>query len=187
MKITGFLFVALLSMMAGCRENYKEKIASLYKANRKKLESERVVNKFVIRLAYIPASVLPHDRRTDTTPHRPVQQDTANYYFKLQVTSNDEDVTGNTNKTALYFGLDGLFATAEAEPSAKPKMIEPVITGNRKRFEYLLAFSKKDFEAGAPVKVVFFDRLFTNTRQVFVFDRKKIDEIETLQYYANEA
>ena len=187
MKITGSLFVALLFIIAGCRQNYQDRIASFYNTNRKNLESERVLNKFTLRLAYIPASVLPNDKRTNTGPNSSIQKDTACYYFKLQVTGPDEDVTGNTNKTALYFGLDGLFANAEVEPSAKPQFIEPIVTGNRKRFEYLLAFSKKDFEAGAPIKVVFFDRLFTNTKQVFVFDRKKIDEIETLQCYANEA
>lgn len=182
MRISAGLFVAvLLFMFEGCRENCTDSIASLYKTNRKNLENERAVNKFIVRLAYIPASVLSNDKRTDTVPITPVQKDTANYYFKLQVTAHDEVVTDNTNITALYSGLDGLFANAEAEPFAKPQLIEPIVTGNRKKLEYLLAFSKKDFATGTPIKVVFFDRLFTNTKQVFVFDRKKIDEIETLQ------
>jgi hypothetical protein len=182
MKITGFLFVALC-VMAGCRENCKEKIARLYKANRHVLENEREVNKFTIRLSYVPASILVHDQATNA----PAEQDTAYYYFKLQVVCAEDDATGYANKQALYYRLDSLFATAETQPAASPASVEPVITGNRKRFEYLLAFSKKDFAAEIPIKVVFFDRLFTNTKQVFVFDRKKIDEIETLQCYANEA
>jgi hypothetical protein len=48
-------------------------------------------------------------------------------------------------------------------------------------------FDKKDFGKGRQLNVTFFDRLFTNTKQAFVFDRIKIDEIETLQCYANKA
>ncbi|THU38419.1 hypothetical protein FAM09_17265 [Niastella caeni] len=177
MKITWFLFVAI-SLVAGCRENCKEKIASLYKANRKALATEREVNKFTLQLSYVPAEVLTREDPNDTIP---AQKDTAYYYFKLQVSCPEEPMQGTGNKTALFYGLDSLFATAETPPFAIPELIEPVITGSQKRFEYLLVFAKKDFTNGALLKIIFFDRLFTNTKQVFVFDRKKIDEIETLQ------
>jgi len=175
--MTRFLLVAIC-MVAACRENCKERIAGLYKANRKALEHQRAVNKFTLQLAYVPAAVLTREDPNDTLP---AQKDTAYYYFKLQVVCPAEETLGNGNNTALLYGLDSLFATTEAQPFANPELVEPVITGNKKRFEYLLVFAKKDFAAGKEVKVVFFDRLFTNTKQVFVFDRKKIDEIETLQ------
>lgn len=176
MKRTGFFFVAIY-LITGCSQNCQEKMAGVYKANRNALENQRAVNRFTLQLSYVPAAVLMHDKPTDASP----QEDSAYYYFKLQVVCPDGDAIGNTNQTELYYGLDSLFATAETQPYANPVLIEPVVTGNRKRFDYLLVFAKKDFPAGTPVKVVFFDRLFTNTKQVFVFDRKKIDEIETLQ------
>jgi hypothetical protein len=181
MKITGFLFVAI-SIITGCRQNCTEKIAGIYKANRKGLENERVVNKFNLRLSYVPGSVLV---RSETKDAQPAPTDTNYYYFKLQVVCPEERAQGS-NTTALYYGLDSLFATKETPPFANPVSVEPVIMGNRKNFEYLLIFDKKDFTNDKQVQVIFFDRLFTNTKQVFVFDRKKIDEIETLQCYANE-
>jgi hypothetical protein len=183
MKLTGILFVTI-SIITGCSQNCKEKIARIYATNRKALENEREVNKFNLRLSYMPTAAL---MRNDTKEAQPAPQETAYYYFKLQVGCPEENNPGNGNTTPLYYGLNSLFATRETQPFANAVLVEPVITGNRKRFEYLLAFAKKDFPPGTPVKVVFFDRLFTNTKQVFVFDRKKIDEIETLQCYSNEA
>ncbi|WP_205509784.1 hypothetical protein [Longitalea arenae] len=183
MKLTGILFVAI-SIITGCSQNCKEKIARIYSTNRKALENEREVNSFSLRLSYIPTAVLTHKDGKDA---QAAPQDAAYYYFKLQVVCPEENNPGNGNTTPLYYGLDSLFATRETQPFANPVSVEPVITGNRKRFEYLLVFAQKDFPPGTPIKVVFFDRLFTNTKQVFVFDRKKIDEIETLQCYANEA
>jgi hypothetical protein len=177
MKITRFLFVAIW-LIAACRENCQEKMAGLFKANRKALEHQREVNKFTLQLSYVPAAVLTREAPNDTLP---AQKDTAYYYFRLQVRCPEENTVGTGNQTALYYGLDSLFTTAETQPFAIPELVEPVMTGSRKRFEYLLVFAKKDFTADQEVKVVFFDRLFTNTKQVFVFDRKKIDEIETLQ------
>ena len=183
MKTTGIFFVVLL-MATGCRESCKQKIVRLYSADQKALAKQKEVNKFILQLSYVPATLLV---RTDSKDTQPEIQDTAYYYFRLNVVCPENNSSGNTNKTALYYGLDSLFATGEVQPLANPVLVEPVITGNRKKFEYLLVFAKKDFTAGKQVKVVFFDRLFTNTKQVFVFDRIKIDEIETLQCYSNEA
>jgi hypothetical protein len=112
-------------------------------------------------------------------------RDTGFYYFKLNVVCPESNM--QANKTALYYGIDSLFATSEALPHYNPVLVEPVITGSSKNYEYLLVFDKKNFTPGGQIKIIFFDRLFTNTKQVFVFDRIKIDELETLQCYANEA
>lgn len=183
MKITWTLFVALL-LLTSCHETCRDKIARYYAADRKALAEQREVNKFSLQLSYVPASILMRD---DLKDGGPAKKDTAFYYFRLKVVCPENNVADIKNTTALYYELDSLFATAEQQPLAFPVLVEPVVTGNRKSFEYLLVFSKKDFNAGRQVKVVFFDRLFTNTKQVFVFDRIKIDEIETLQCYANEA
>ena len=176
MKITGFLVVATF-LLIGCNQNCTDKIAGLYKANRTALENEREVNKFNLRLSYVPSAVLTRNDAKDTLP---TQRDTGYYYFKLQVVCPDDNNPGSGNTAALYYGIDTLFATGEVQPYANPILIEPVINGNKKAFEYLLVFDKKDFEGKRQATIVFHDRLFTNTKQVFVFDRKKIDEIETI-------
>jgi hypothetical protein len=177
MKITGFLVLAAVSVLTGCSQNCTEKIAEKYKANRAALENEREVNKFNLRLSYVPSAVLT---RSDVKDTLPAAKDTGFYYFKLQVACPEENNPGSGNTAALYYGIDTLFATGEIQPYANPVLIEPVITGNKKAFEYLLVFDKKDFGGNKQASIVFHDRLFTNTKQVFVFDRKKIDEIETI-------
>jgi hypothetical protein len=177
MKIKGFLVVAAVSVLTGCSQNCTEKIADLYKANRSALENERQINKFNLRFSYVPSTVL---HRNDTKDTLPAQKDTGYYYFKLQVTCPPENNPGSGNTAALYYGIDTLFATGEMQPYANPVLIEPVITGSKKAFEYLLVFEKEDFAGKKQATIVFHDRLFTNTKQVFVFDRKKIDEIETI-------
>jgi hypothetical protein len=183
MKITWTLFV-VLSLLASCHEKCRNKIARLYAADRNALAERREVNKFSLQLSYVPASLLMRDDLKDA---QPAKKDTAFYYFKLRVVCPENNVAATNNATALYYGMDSMFATTDQQPLANPVLVEPVVTGSRKNFEYLLVFAKKDFTAGRQLKVVFFDRLFTNTKQVFVFDRIKIDEIETLQCYANEA
>ncbi len=178
MKIIGILFVAAC-ITTGCRQNCKEKIAGIFKESRKAFENEREVNKFILNLSYMPTSVLAYDEPKDGKPIQ--QRDTAYYYFKLKVVCPEDTHAGSGNTLALYYGLDSLFATGETPPFANPVSVEPVITGNRKAFLYLLIFDKKDITDDKQVHVVFYDRLFTNTKQVFVFDRKKIDEIETFQ------
>ena len=175
MKITGFLVVAA-SLLIGCNQNCTDKIAALYKANRNALENKREVNKFNLCLSYVPSSVLRREEAKEVQPAQPAATDTGFYYFKLQVTAPEENNLGSGNTAALYYGIDTLFATGEIEPYANPVLIEPVIKGSKKAFEYLLVFDKKEFTG----TIVFHDRLFTNTKQVFVFDRKKIDEIETI-------
>lgn len=180
MKLTAYCFTALL-IATGCKETCKEKIARIWSAGRKDLAEQKVVNKFTLQLSYVPSTVLMKD------DSKPAERDTAFYYFKLQVVCPENNAQTTGDKTALYYGLDSLFATSETQPRLSPVLVEPVVTGSHKSFEYLLVFAKKDFKPGKQVKVIFFDRLFTNTKQVFVFDRIKIDEIETLQCYANEA
>lgn len=180
MKIKGFLVVAAVSVLTGCSQNCTEKIADKYKANRAALENEKEVNRFNLRLSYVPSAVLTRNDAKEVQPAQPAAKDTGFYYFKLQVTAPEENNPGSGNTAALYYGIDTLFATGEIQPYAHPVLIEPVITGNKKAFEYLLVFDKKDFAGKKQATIVFHDRLFTNTKQVFVFDRKKIDEIETI-------
>jgi len=178
-KITGWCLLAMLSA-SSCRQTCKEKIAKLYSANRTGLSEQRAINKFSLQLAYVPSSIVMKSGNGTT------QRDTGYYYFKLNVVTPENNIPGGIDKTALYYGVDSLFATSETLPRRNPILVEPVITGSSKNYEYLLVFDKKDFMSGREIKIIFFDRLFTNTKQVFAFDRIKIDEIETLQCYANE-
>jgi hypothetical protein len=175
MKLAMVCFVAWV-LMAGC-QNRRDQIVHLYSSDNKAFVQQRSVNEFALQLSYLPASLLM----------KSAVEDTGFYYFKLNVVCPVTNTTMSSNKTELFYGIDSLFATAEALPLANPVLVEPVITGSQRHFEYLLVFDKKDFKSGEPLKVVFFDRLFTNTKQVFVFDRIKIDEIETLQSPAHEA
>jgi hypothetical protein len=179
MKTTGWCFLAMM-IVSSCRQTCKEKMAKLYSAQRNGLSEQKEVNKFSLQLAYVPSSILMKSGNEAT------ERDTAFYYFKLNVVCPENNAQMAGDKTALYYGLDSLFATSEAQPRLNPVLVEPVVTGSHKSFDYLLVFAKKDFTPGKQVKVIFFDRLFTNTKQEFVFDRIKIDEIETLQCYANE-
>ena len=171
------IFFVAICIITGCSQTCSEKIAGLYKANRAALENEREANKFNLRLSYVPSTVLG---RNDAKEAPAAQKDTGYYYFKLQVTVPEDNNPGSGNTAALYYGIDTLFATGEMQPYANPVLIEPVITGNKKAFEYLLVFDKKDFAGKKQANIIFHDRLFTNTKQAFVFDRKKIDEIETI-------
>jgi hypothetical protein len=179
MKLTITCFAVLLFTVS-CRQTCKEKIARLYAAQHSGLVVQKTVNNFSLQLSYMPASMLT---RSDIKDGKPTVQDTAYYYFKLNVACLGKDAGSGGNNTALYYGLDSLFAAG----NANPVLVEPVMTGNKKNYEYLLVFDKKDFGKGRQLNVTFFDRLFTNTKQAFVFDRIKIDEIETLQCYANKA
>jgi hypothetical protein len=177
-KTAGWCFLVMM-IASSCRQTCKEKMAKLYSADRKGLSEQKEVNKFSLLFSYVPSSILMKSGNEATV------RDTAFYYFKLNVACPENNMQA-VDKTALYYGVDSLFATSEDLPRYNPVLVEPVITGSSKNIEYLLVFAKKDFIPGRQIKIFFFDRLFTNTKQVFVFDRIKIDEIETLQCYANE-
>jgi hypothetical protein len=179
MKTTVWCFLAMM-IVSSCRQTCKEKMAKLYSADRKGLSEQKEVNKFSLLFSYVPSSILMKSGNEASV------RDTAFYYFRLNVVCPENNAQTAGDKTALYYGLDSLFATSEEPPRLNPVLVEPVVTGSHKSFEYLLVFAKKDFIPGRQIRIFFFDRLFTNTKQVFVFDRIKIDEIETLQCYANE-
>jgi hypothetical protein len=183
MKLLMVCIVAWV-LLAGCRENCRDKIVHLYTNGNKTFIQKKAVNDFTLQLSYVPVTLL---MREEAAPNgRPVQ-DTGFYYFKLNVACPVSTAMMASNKTELFYGLDSLFATAGSLPPANPVLVEPVVTGSQRYYEYLLVFAKKDFDKDKHLKVAFFDRLFTNTRLEFVFDRIKIDEIETLQCHAHKA
>jgi hypothetical protein len=180
MKVTGNFFVALLFIIS-CRASCKEKIAHLYTSQHDVFAVEKKVNKFSLQMSYMPVSLL---RRPDLEDKKTIVQDTAHYYFKLEVVCPENTAPAMTNTVGLLYQLDSLFTTGGEQPYANPVSVKPGVKDGGKTCEYLLVFDKKDFNASRQLTIVFFDRIFTNTKQVFAFDRTKIDELETLQCYS---
>jgi hypothetical protein len=183
MKLMTVCFVVLMTA-GSCRESCREHMVQLYATGNRTFTQQRKIHDFSMQLSWIPGSLLVNAGSKNSDP---VVQDTGFYYFKVNVACPATTAMMVSNKTELLYGLDSLFAIEGSSPLANPVLVEPVITGNQRFYEYLLVFAKKDFKNDRQLKVVFFDRLFTNTQQVFVFDRIKIDEIETLQCHAHEA
>lgn len=172
------LAIVSLQLLAACGTNCNEQLKKLYGKHQKVLSKSQVVNGFTLTMHFLPTHMLP---KAGTT----TEADTADfYYFRLQVQCPRGE--GNSNAVSLNYGLDSLFSAADSI-IVMPELVEPVITGRQQFYEYLLVFPVNAFEKGPKLKVFFLDRLFTNTRLAFEFDRTIIEEIETLPCYATKA
>jgi hypothetical protein len=175
MKILIPAFI-LLIVAGGCSErSCQDKLAQRFKSNRTKLVQERSVHDFSISLSYFPAVLLPgadkpaEDKATSSY-----------YYFRLVVDVSNQSTAPSGDRSALYYGIDSLFATGEGPGANFPVHVEPVMNGNNKKIEYLLVFDRAAFIKGEPLRIIFYDRLFTNTKMVFEFNRNNIDELESI-------
>jgi hypothetical protein len=174
------LFVAVtICLLTSCTTNCNEKLKELYSKNQKALIRTQEVNGFMLTMTFLPSRLLP---KYGEAEHQ--KDSTAYYYFKLQVQCPPS--TPRINTVSLNYGLDSLFSARDSILSI-PTLVEPVITGRQQFYEYLLVFTPEDFEKDPRLKVFFLDRLFTNTRLAFEFDRSIIEEIETLSCYATKA
>jgi hypothetical protein len=171
--------IVCLYMLSGCSTNCNEQLKKLYGKHQKDLTQSQVVNGFTLTMSFLPTHLLP--KAGDVAEGK---DSTAFYYFRLQVQCPPGDV--KSNAVSLNYDLDSLFSAADSI-IALPTLVEPVITGRQQFYEYLLVFSAEAFEKSPKLKVFFLDRLFTNTRLAFEFDRSIIEEIETLPCYATKA
>ncbi|NII25342.1 hypothetical protein HB364_09635 [Pseudoflavitalea sp. X16] len=171
MKLIVAAIVSTVFLIA-CKDDSRKQAVQYFQAHQKALMAQQQVNNFSLQLAYMPATVLPGDKETSL--------DSGYYHFRLQVQCPSGNGSLSGDKTSLYYGLDSLFVGEGSDQKIYPVSVQPVITGSHTHFEYLLVFAKKDWKPGTTLEIIFNDRLFTNTRMSFVFDRTKINEIELL-------
>jgi hypothetical protein len=169
MKLISAVIIVLV-IASACGRSDKDRMAQHYKSNRDKLVQEKTVHDFLVRLSYFPAAMLPGEGRDTAGSY---------YYFRLTVDIN-KPATSAGDRSALYYGIDSLFATGEGPGASYPLLVEPVMNGNNQKMEYLLVFDKAAFKNDKNMRIIFFDRLFTNTKMVFEFDRNNIEEIESI-------
>lgn len=165
-------------IVSGCSSSCSEKLKKLYTKNQKALTQIKNVNGFTLTMNFLPSRMLPGSKDTAGT------DSTAFYYFRLQVQC--PPTIERNNAASLNYGIDSLFYGADSLLNL-PSLVEPVITGRQQLYEYLLVFPADAFNKEKKLKVHFLDRLFTNTKLAFDFERSIIDEIETLSCYATKA
>lgn len=173
------LIAASLWFLGSCAVDCDSKLRKLYSKNQKALIQSQTVNGFKLVMSFLPGHLLP--KAGNVTQEK---DSTAFYYFKLQVEC--PPATSRSNSSNLHYGIDSLFSASDT-PLSIPVLVEPVITGKQQYFEYLLVFPADSFEKNSRLRIFFLDRLFTNTRLAFEFDRSIIEEIETLPCYATKA
>jgi hypothetical protein len=177
MKIILFI-TALPVFFSSCSTSCNEKLKKLYVKNQRALIQAREVNGFTLTMSFMPSRLLPQ------SDGAAVADSTEFYYFKLQVQCPPTTVSNDAAR--LNYGIDSLFYGTDSLLSL-PSLVEPVVTGRQQFYEYLLVFPKGAFDKQSQLRVHFLDRLFTNTRLSFDFDRSIIEEIETLPCYAKKA
>ncbi|HEY0679885.1 MAG TPA: hypothetical protein VGD17_16490 [Chitinophagaceae bacterium] len=171
-------FTIVLNFAGSCKSSCEDQFAKKYKHDRSKLVQEKTVNDFSISLSYFPSVMLPsvsleQKDRTD-------KSDSDYYYFRLTVDFDKKGSILTGDRSALYYGIDSLFATTEGANANIPIHVEPVMNGNSKKMEYLIVFDRTAFARNEPMRIIFYDRLFTNTKMVFEFNRNNIDELESI-------
>jgi hypothetical protein len=173
------LAVLVVGVLGSCSPDCNEQLKKMYAKYQKELSQSQTVNGFKLTMSFIPAQMLPKAGDIDSG-----KDSAAFYYFKLQVECPPPDA--KSNAVSLNYGLDSLFSTTGNDLTL-PVLVEPVVTGRRQFYEYLLVFPKDAFRELNGMRIFFLDRLFTNTRLAFEFDRSIIDKIETLPCYATKA
>lgn len=176
---TVLLIAIPIWFLSSCTIDCNKKIRKLYSENLKSLRQSQTVNDFTLVMSFLPSHILPA-----AGSEKKDKDSTVYYYFKLQVQC--PPAITRTNTANLHYGLDSLFSATDS-PLVIPALVEPVITGKQQYQEYLLVFPADSFEKKSRLRVFFLDRLFTNTRLAFEFDRSIIEEIETLPCYATKA
>ena len=159
--------VLLLMILSACKTSKQEKLISHYQKGRADFVQHKQVHDFSINLSYIPASFLP--RAEESKEHF-----SQFYYFRLTVEFQKKVSITSQDKSALYYGLDTVFTAGESAEEVLPVLVEPIINGSQTNQEYLLVFERSAFGKNKELKIVFKDRLFTNTKISFVFNRNKI-------------
>jgi len=171
-----FGVIAACLVLAACNDNCRLRSVKYYRSHMSSFSVRQDRNGFNIQLSYLPLFTLPGSKN----PSNSKQANTDYYHFKLVVACPPGTPVTESAKTALYYALDSLFTAGSKAEGIAPSSIEPVMLGSVTHFEYLISFSKEAFKNDQPVEIFFHDRLFTNTRMSFVFDRSKIEEIELL-------
>jgi len=165
--------IFLLMIIPACKTSKQEKLISHYRKGSKDFIQHKRVHEFSINLSYLPASFLPRAEESK-------QDFSQYYYFRLTVEFQKKVSISLQDKSALYYGLDTVFTAGESAAEALPVLVEPIINGSQTNQEYLLVFERSAFGKNKELKIVFKDRLFTNTRISFVFNRNKIEELESI-------
>lgn len=165
--------VLTLMILTACSDNCKKRSARYYIDNKPAFAVTQERNHFSIQLAYMPLIALPVDTAKSDAK-------SSFYHFRMQVKCPPGNAIGQGDKTPLFYGLDTVFAAGGINEGVLPVSVEPVITGGSGNYEYLVVFEKSDLKEGDKLEIVFKDRLFTNTKMSFVFDRKKIEALELL-------
>ena len=163
----------LLMIFSACKSSKQEKLLSHYRKGTADFIQHKQVHDFSINLSYLPACFLP--RAEESKEHL-----SQFYYFRLTVGFEKKVSISSQDKSALFYGLDTVFTVGESDPAILPVLVQPIINGSQTNQEYLLVFERSAFGENKELKIVFKDRLFTNTKISFVFDRNKIEELESI-------
>ena len=163
----------LLMIFSACKSSKQEKLISHYRKGQADFVQHKQVYDFSMDLSYLPASLLPRAQKS--------KEDFSEfYYFRLTVGFQKKVSISSQDKSALYYGLDTVFVAGDSDIGILPVLVEPIINGSLTNQEYLLVFERSAFGKNEELKIVFHDRLFTNTRLSFVFNRNKIAELESI-------
>ena len=163
----------LLLIFSACKTSEQEKVMSQYRSGRENFVQHKQVHDFSIDLSYLPSSFLAASSGS--------KEDLSQfYYFRVTVEYLKKVSVSSQDKSALYYGLDSVFTAGENQGSILPVLVQPIVNGSKYGQEYLLVFERSAFGMSKDLKIVFNDRLFTNTRLSFVFNRNKIEELESI-------
>ncbi|WP_276480268.1 hypothetical protein [Paraflavitalea pollutisoli] len=164
---------AVWLVLAACSDGKRGKAVDQYAKNRDAFTKTLQRNGFTLQFDYIPSGALSQSGNpADTLSENRL------YHFRLQVICPVANDGVSKDKTIFYYGLDSLFTLGAENLTVMPVSVEPVTTGIATRFEYLVTIAAKDLVPGKQLEIIYHDRLFTNTRMSFVFDRTQIDELE---------
>lgn len=177
--------LVLAGLTAGCKESCTDKRKNAYHANMEGLSQTVEVNGINLQMSYFASYMMPNQPEGRALE----KDDNDYYYFRLTVQSNTPHQAPSSGSDAsiadqsiLFYGLDSLFTVGENNIDAIPLLVQPIPKGDLRNLEYLLVFDKQFFDGseGDEVAIVFNDRLFSQSIQRFVFNKKAISLLETI-------